>query len=87
MNRKETIAIARQAAERAAYRDCRSLGPDSVNGVATAVYEYTMESGSNGVAALPGGVWTGPDGLLRKQGAKASTTRYEYDNVKAPIPW
>ena len=86
MDRKDNIAIATRAEEDTAYRECKWLGSDLVNGVATAVYEYTVDSKGSGAGGLPAKVWIGPDGLLRKQGAKASTMRYEYDNVKAPIP-
>jgi hypothetical protein len=86
MDRTEIIAMARAAADDADYRDCRSLGSERVGGVATAVYEFTMASKSDGFASSHAKVWIGPDGLLRKQSTTQGSLRYEFDDVKAPIP-
>ena len=86
MDRKEIIAMARTAADDADYRDCRSLGTEPVGGVAMAVYAFTMASKSKSFAPSHGKVWIGPDGLLRRQSTTQGSLRYEFDDVKAPIP-
>ena len=86
MERKEIIAMAKQAADDASYSDCKSLGSEPVGGVATAAYVFTMESRSKSFAPSHGKVWIGNDGLLRKQATDQGSLRYEYDNLQAPIP-
>ena len=86
MDRKEIIGMAKEAAADASYRDCKSLGSEPVGGVATAVYAFAMESKSQGFPTSHGKVWIADDGLLRKQATDQGSLRYEYDDVKAPIP-
>ena len=86
MDRKEVIAMARTAAADADFRDCQALGSESIGGLDTAVYEFTMASKSGSFAPSHAKVWIGPDGLLRKQSTSQGSFRYEFDDVKAPIP-
>lgn len=86
MDRKDIIAMAKEAADDADYRDCKSLGPETFAGVATAVYQFTMASKSNEFAPSHAKAWIGEDGLLRKQSTDKGSFRYEFDDVRAPIP-
>jgi hypothetical protein len=86
MDRKEIIAMARTAADDADFRDCKALGPEPIGGLTVAVYEFTMASKSGRFAPSHAKVWIGPDGLLRKQSTTEGSLRYEFDDVKAPIP-
>ena len=86
MDRKDILAMAKEAADDADYRDCKSLGPERAGGVETAVYQFTMASKSNEFAPSRAKAWIGADGLLRKQSTEKGSFRYEFDNVKAPIP-
>lgn len=85
VSRKEVKETAKEAEGEHAYSGCQSLGSESVNGVASMVYQYANEI--RGKGPIQGKVWIGADGLLRKQeAARGAFMRYEYDNVKAPIP-
>jgi hypothetical protein len=85
MSRKEVKQTAKEAEGEHTYSGCQSLGSESVNGVASIVYQYANEI--RGKGPIQGKVWIGADGLLRKQeAARGAFMRYEYDNVKAPIP-
>jgi hypothetical protein len=86
MDRKEVIAMARTAAADADFRDCKALGSEPTGGLTLAVYEFTMASKSGSFAPNHAKVWIGADGLLRKQSTTQSSLRYEFDDVKAPIP-
>jgi hypothetical protein len=86
MDRKEIVATAKEAVDDAAFRDCRPLGSEPVHGVSAAVYQFTMESRSQSFPASHDKVWIDAGGLLRKQSTDRGNVRYEYDNVKAPIP-
>ena len=86
MDRREIIAMARAAADDADYRDCRALGSEPIGGVDAAVYQFTMASKSNSFAPSRAKAWIGDDGLLRKQATDHASFRYEFDDVKAPIP-
>ena len=86
MDRKEIIAMAQAAADDADYRDCEALGSEPVGGVDAAVYQFTMASKSNSFAPSHAKAWIGGDGLLRKQMTDQASFRYEFDDVKAPIP-
>jgi len=86
MDRKEIIAMARAAADDADYRDCKALGSEPIGDVEAAVYQFTMASKSNSFAPSRAKVWIGYDGLLRKQATDQGSFRYEFDDVKAPIP-
>jgi hypothetical protein len=86
MDRKEIIATAKEAADDAEYRDCKPLGSESVGGVTAAVYQFTMESKSKSFPASHAKIWIGADGLVRKQATDKGSLRYEYENVKAPVP-
>jgi hypothetical protein len=85
MSRKEVKETAKEAEGELAYSGCQSLGSESVNGVASMVYQYAKDI--RGKGSIQGKVWIGADGLLRKQEAeRGAFMRYEYDNVKAPAP-
>lgn len=86
MDRKEIIAMARTAADDADLRDCKALASEPIGGLTVAVYEFTMASKSGSFAPSHAMVWIGPDGLLRKQSTTQGSLRYEFDDVKAPIP-
>jgi outer membrane lipoprotein-sorting protein len=86
MDRTEIIALAKEAADDADYRDCRSLGSETIGGVDAAVYQFTMASKSDSFAPSRAKAWIGADGLLRKQATDKGSFRYEFDDVKAPIP-
>ena len=86
MDRSEIIAMAKEAADDADYRDCTALGSESIGGADAAVYQFTMASKSNSFAPSQAKVWIGDDGLLRKQATDKGSIRYEFDDVKAPIP-
>jgi hypothetical protein len=86
MDRKEIIAMAQAAADDADYRDCRALGSEPIGGIDAAVYQFTMASKSNSFAPSHAKAWIGGDGLLRKQMTDQASFRYEFDDVKAPIP-
>ena len=86
LDRREIIAMARTAADDADFRDCKALGSEPIGGLATAVFEFTMASKSGSFAPNHAKVWIGPDGLLRKQSTNQGSLRYEFDDVKAPIP-
>ena len=86
MDRKEIIAMAQAAADDADYRDCKALGSEPIGGVDAAVYQFTMASKSNSFAPSHAKAWIGDDGLLRRQATDQASFRYEFDDVKAPIP-
>ena len=86
MDRKEIIAMAQAAADDADYRDCKALGSAPIGGADAAVYQFTMASKSNSFAPSHAKAWIGGDGLLRKQMTQQASFRYEFDDVKAPIP-
>jgi hypothetical protein len=86
MDRKEILAMAREAAKDTDYRDCKALGLQTIGGAETAVYQFTMASKSNDFAPSRAKVWIGDDGLLRKQSTDKGSFRYEFDDVKAPVP-
>jgi len=86
MDRRDIIATAREAAADADYRDCKALGTETTGGADTIVYEFTMASRSNAFAPSPAKIWIGNDGLLRKQSTDQGSFRYEFDDVRAPIP-
>ena len=86
MDRKDIIAMAKEAAEDADYRDCRALGMETVSGASASVYAFTMASRSNAFAPSRAKAWIGPDGLLRRQATDKGSFRYEFDDVRAPIP-
>jgi hypothetical protein len=86
MDRKEIVAMARAAADDADYRDCKALGSEPIDGVNAAVYQFTMASKSNSFDPSHAKAWIGDDGLLRKQATDQASFRYEFDDVKAPIP-
>jgi hypothetical protein len=86
MDRREIIAMARTAADDADFRDCKALGSEPIGGLTVAVYEFTMASKSGSFAPSHAKVWIGPDGFLRKQSTTRGSLRYEFDDVKAPIP-
>jgi hypothetical protein len=89
MSRSKMRAEAEEAMQDVTYHDCKLLGPETVNGYQTSIYEYTMQDGSGGPAQIrPGGrskIWIGTDGLvLRQDAAGGSSVRYEYNAVEAP---
>jgi hypothetical protein len=86
MDRTEILAMAKEAADNTDYRDCKSLGSEAIGGVETAVYQFTMASRSNDFAPSRAKVWIGEDGLLRRQSTDKGNFRYEFDDVKAPVP-
>jgi hypothetical protein len=86
MDRKEILAMAKAAADDADYRDCKALGSETIGGVEAAVYQFTMASRSDAFAPSPAKVWIGDDGLLRKQSTDRGSFRYEFDDVRAPLP-
>jgi len=86
MDRTEIIALAKDAADDADYRDCKSLGSETIGGADAAVYQFTMASKSDSFAPSRAKAWIGADGLLRKQATDKGSFRYEFDDVRAPIP-
>jgi hypothetical protein len=86
MDRREILALAKAAADDADYRDCKALGSETIGDVRAAVYQFTMASKSNAFAPSHAKIWIGDDGLLRKQSTDEGSFRYEFDDVKAPIP-
>jgi len=86
MDRKDIMAMAKEAAEDADYRDCRALGMETVSGASASVYAFTMASRSNAFAPSRAKAWIGPDGLLRRQATDKGSFCYEFDDVRAPIP-
>lgn len=63
-------------------KDCRKLGDETVDGIKTSVYAYTLD-----VPGLPSGsakVYIGKDGLVHAQSTEGTRVRYFYANVAAP---
>ena len=86
MKRAEIIAVSRQAEPDASLTDCRSLGSRSVAGTETVGYGFVLNRKSGRFTPKPSKIWVGPDGFVRLQETGKTTLRYEYDNVRAPIP-
>lgn len=86
MDRNDVIALAKEAADDADYRDCKSLGSETIGGADVAVCQFTMTSKSDSFAPSRAKAWIGADGLLRKQATDKGSFRYAFDDVRAPIP-
>jgi hypothetical protein len=86
MKRVEIIAMAKEAEDDASYRDCQSLGSQSVGSVEALGYGFLMERKSGRFEPKRAKIWVGPDGFVRLQESGGMTLRYEYDNVQAPVP-
>lgn len=85
-DRTDIVAMGKDAAADSVFSDCQALGAEAVGGGTAAVYAFTRASKSQSFPASQGKVWIGADGLLRRQATARGTLRYEYDNVKAPVP-
>lgn len=65
--------------------DCKKLGRETVEGIATTVYSYRMEMpGMPKLAGEPPRVFVGDDGLIHAQSADGAKVRYRYTGVTAP---
>jgi hypothetical protein len=83
MPRSEVQADAASGDTEKAYRQCRAMGPDLVDGQPTTVYEFSAEFAGRPPAAAR--VWIGRDGLIYKQELPGrGVMRYEFKDVKAP---
>lgn len=65
---------------------CRKLGNESIDGIATSVYAYTLK-----IPGMPGGegegetkAYIGADGLVHGQSAPDAKVRHRYRGVTAP---
>ena len=61
---------------------CRKLGPQSVDGIPTTAYAYTLK-----IPGMPGGeanVFIGSDGLVHAQSTSDAKVRHRYRGVTAP---
>lgn len=86
MDRRPLMRAGQDAAADMSLSDCKTLGTATINGVETAGYEFTAASKSGSIPQGHATIWIGPDGLLRKQQVSETSIRYEFDNVKAPVP-
>ena len=90
MSRSKLRAEAEEAAQSLTYRDCKSLGPEALNGSQVSVYEYSTQDSPGVPGQIRSGgrskIWIGADGLVRKQDAAGGrgSVRYEYNAVEAP---
>jgi hypothetical protein len=62
--------------------DCRSLGNERVDGVATRVFSYTMSM--PGADAITTRAYIGQDGLIYALSSDQTRVRYRYQGVRAP---
>ncbi len=61
---------------------CQSLGGETVNGIATRTFSYTMSM--PGVDAISSKVYIGSDGLIYALVSDQTKVRYRYQGVRAP---
>ncbi len=61
---------------------CRKLGPQSVDGIATTAYAYTLKI--PGIAGGEAKVFIGSDGLVHAQSTSDAKVRHRYRGVTAP---
>ena len=63
-------------------RDCKALGSQTVDGIATQVVGYTLVMPGTDVA--PAKAYIGKDGLIHALSSDGVKVRYRYTGVKAP---
>ncbi len=66
---------------------CRKLGSESIDGIATTVYAYTLK-----IPGMPGGegdgeakAYIGADGLIHGQSTPDAKVRHRYRSITAPV--
>lgn len=65
--------------------DCKNLGRETVEGIATTVYSYQMEiPGMPKPSGEPAKAYVGDDGLIHAGAADGTKVRFRYTNVAAP---
>lgn len=65
--------------------DCKKLGRETVDGIATTVYSYQMEMpGMPKLAGEPAKAFIGDDGLVHAGSADGAKVRFRYTGVTAP---
>lgn len=66
-------------------RDCKKLGRETVEGIATTVYSYQMEiPGMPKPSGEPAKAYVGDDGLIHAGAADGAKVRFRYSNITAP---
>lgn len=64
--------------------DCKQLGRETVDGIATTVYSYQLDLQGLPAPKEPARVYVGADGLIYAQSSDGAKVRYRYTGVTAP---
>lgn len=64
--------------------DCKKLGRETVDGIATTVYSYQIDLQGLPAPKEPAKVYVGDDGLIYAQASDGAKVRYRYTGVTAP---